>query len=251
MNGDTRTSCCEWRHCCDGSWLKKTANSVLSLLFPPYCLLCGESTDAMRIVCDKCARELPSLKGARCSRCQGLLDDPSADLCRVCGTSSWGFDLARSPGPYNSGWGELVRALKFGRERAITRFLSARMASYLSVEQPFSTIDLITYVPMSRRALRLRGFNQARLLALGVGHLANIPVCRLLSKNRDTTAQTILSARKRKANLRGAFTVVKSGKERVLLIDDIYTTGSTVEECSRTLRTGGYKAIHVLTAARA
>jgi len=251
MNGDIRTSSCGWPHYYDGSWLKKTANNVLSLLFPPYCLLCGEATDAMQMVCDNCASELPSLEGARCYRCQGSLDDPSADLCRGCGNSSWGFDLARSLGPYNSGWGELVRALKFGRERAISRFLSARMASYLNTEQPFRAIDLITYVPMSRRALRLRGFNQARLLALSVGHMANIPVCGVLLKNRDTTAQATLSANKRKANLHGAFAVVKSGKERVLLIDDIYTTGSTVEECSRTLRTGGYRAIFVLTVARA
>jgi len=125
------------------------------------------------------------------------------------------------------------------------------MASYLDSEKPFPKIDLITYVPMSRRAVRRRGFNQARLLALGVGHMTGIPVRGLLLKNRDTVAQAILSAYKRKANLRGAFTVVKSGEERILLIDDIYTTGSTVEECSHVLRTSGYEVVFILTVARA
>jgi len=125
------------------------------------------------------------------------------------------------------------------------------LAAYLADEEPFGTIDVVTYVPMSRSDRRKRGFNQAHLLAQGIGRRIGIPTRRLLLKVRKTPPQAALPASERRENLRDAFRLIRSGKGRVLLVDDIYTTGSTVEECAHTLKSGGYEAVFVLTVARA
>ncbi len=173
------------------------------------------------------------------------------DLCRDCGTRTRGFDLARSLGPYESDWGRLVRALKFEREPAVARFLATRLTEFVNNEQPFGKIDVVTYVPMTRRAVRERGFNQAHIIAHHVAKRLHLPLVRLLVKRRSTLPQASLPARDRHENLRGAFRLIKSAKGKILLIDDIFTTGSTVEECAHVLKSGGCEAVFVLTSARA
>jgi len=250
-NGGTRTSSSGWQ---STSWLSRAGRwgeGVLSLLFPPRCLLCGGASGGLSPLCPDCAAALPGVDGPRCVVCQEELTDPEVDLCPACGTRNRGFARARSLGTYDSGWGVLVRALKFERERGIARFLAGRLADYILGHDPFGKIDIITYVPMTRSDRRQRGFNQAQLLARGLGRRLGITVERLLVKVRQTPAQAGLSARKRRENLRGAFKAVRSGQGTVLIVDDIYTTGSTVEECARALNSGGYGPVYVLTVARA
>lgn len=223
----------------------------LAVLFPPRCLLCGKPTSRLNILCDDCIESLPRIEGPRCSQCQEPLADPSLDLCRACGTRERWFDRAVSLGPYGGAWGELVRALKFDKEPAVARFLSARMADFLHTEDPFGNIDIITYVPMTRHAMRARGFNQAKLLARGLAKRIHRPMAQLLAKRNETQPQARLSARARRHNLRGAFHLIRSLSEKVLLVDDIFTTGSTVEECAHTLKSGGCEEVFVLTVARA
>lgn len=223
----------------------------LAVLFPPRCLLCGAPTARLSILCDDCIADLPHLAGPRCTKCQELLADPSLDLCRACGTRERWFDRALSLGPYEGPWGELVRSLKFDREPAVARFLSVQMAGFLHTEDPFGDVDIITYVPMTRHAMRARGFNQAKLLARGLAKRIHRPVAQLLAKGSVTQPQARLSARARRENLRGAFRTIRSVSGKVLLVDDIFTTGSTVEECAHTLKSGGCKEVFVLTVARA
>jgi ComF family protein len=173
------------------------------------------------------------------------------DLCRSCGTHKRWFDRALSLGPYDSAWGELIRKFKFDKEQAVSKFLAEQMANYLTNQGLSQDIDIITYVPMTRRSMHQRGFNQAKLLALSVGHQIDRPVARLVRKVRETMPQAGLSAQQRQKNLRGAFKPIRSVSGNVLLIDDIFTTGSTVEECSHALKDGGCKEVMVLTVARA
>ncbi len=249
-NGGTRTSLY--------AWLKSSRSAVsmvgegpLAVLFPPRCLLCERPTSRLRVLCDDCMVSLPRLTGPRCAKCQEPLEDPSLDLCRACGTRRRWFDRAVSIGPYDGAWGELIRALKFEREPAVARFLSERMAEFFVRERPFRDIDVITYVPMRRRALRKRGFNQARLLARGLARRVHLPMQKLLSKVRETSPQARLSARERRDNLRAAFRPITSIRGKVLLVDDIFTTGSTVEECAHALKDGGCEEVFVLSVARA
>jgi len=249
-SGGTQTSLSAWLRSSKKA-LSMAGEGSVSVLFPPRCLLCGRPTSHLSILCDECIVDLPRLEGPRCVKCQEPLSDPSVDLCRACGTRERWFDLAISLGPYEGAWGELVRALKFDVEPAVARFLSSCMADYLLNQEPLGDIDVITYVPMTRRALRQRGFNQARLIAQGLGRRIHRPVARLLRKVHETSPQSRLSARERRRNLRGAFRSIRSIHGKVLLVDDIFTTGSTVEECAHALKNGGCEEVFVLTVARA
>ena len=251
MNGDTQTNFYGWQTSYRGALSRWLGKELLSLLFPPRCLQCRAQTTKLEVLCRSCEEKLPTLEGVRCWQCQDPLEDLRVDLCRACGTRDRGFDLARCLGPYEGSWSSLLRALKFSRERAVARFFSERLAAYLNTAKPFGNIETITYVPMSRRDRHRRGFNQAQLLANGLGRQVGIPVYKTLTKVRVTSPQAALRAQERRNNLRGAFQLIRSGTEAILLVDDIYTTGSTVEECARTLKRGGYKAVFVLTVARA
>ena len=213
--------------------------------------MCQDPCPGLDALCLRCQKELPRLEGARCLRCEEALADERLDLCRPCGTQDRGFDAARSLGPYDSGWGLLVRTLKFERERAVARFLSRRLADYLLETRPFDPIDVVTYVPMSWPDRRRRGFNQSRLLAKGVGRRLGLPVERLLAKGRRTLPQAGLPAAQREENLRGAFRLVRSVTGGALLVDDIFTTGSTAAECAHVLKRGQCERVFVLTVARA
>ena len=251
-SGGTRTSSCGSR------WLSRLVEAArcavegsVALLYPPHCLRCGGTLDALDILCPMCEAALPELAGPRCIRCGEAVADSSIDLCLRCGTSVRAVDRFHALGPYDSAWGELARALKFDRERAIGRFLSARMARWLRAHGVAESFDLITFVPMSPRDRRARGFNQAQLLARGIGHRLRRPVARTLDKVRRTPPQGSLAAALRRSNLRDAFRPVRYGNERLLLVDDIGTTASTVEECARALKRAGYRSVDVLAVARA
>ena len=250
MSGDTQTNLCAWLPISKRA-LSMAGEGPLAVLFPPRCLLCERPTSQLNILCEGCIADLPHLAGPRCSQCQELLADHSLDLCHACGTRERWFDRAISLGPYEGAWGKLVRSLKFDREPAVARFLSARMADLLQAEDPFGNIDIITYVPMTRHAMRARGFNQAKLLAQGLAKRIHRPMARLLAKWSETQPQARLSARARRENLRGAFRTIRSVSGKVLLVDDIFTTGSTVEECAHILKSGGCEEVFVLTVARA
>jgi ComF family protein len=230
---------------------KRSIDGLIGLLFPPHCVLCGERLDSLRILCQECEARLPELPGPRCRCCGEALSDPSLDLCLWCGTRERTVEHFHSLGSYDGPWGELVRALKFDKETAVGRFLAGRMAEWVRLHNIASTFDLVTFVPMSPSDRRKRGFNQAELLARGMARRLRRPVCRTLMKVRRTAPQDRLTARQRRTNLRNAFRLLRYGRERVLLVDDVGTTGSTVEECARVLKRGGYESLVVLTVARA
>jgi ComF family protein len=194
---------------------------------------------------------MPALAGARCVRCGEPVEDESLDLCLRCGTTLRYVDRSLFLGPYDSVWGLLVRTLKFDREAAMAGYLGARLANALRKVGLDDGVDAVTFVPMSRYDRRARGFNQSELLARAVARRIDRPAKRLLVKTARTTPQGRLSASERRTNLRGAFRPIPWDGGRVLLVDDICTTGSTVEECARALRHGGAQSVTVLAVARA
>lgn len=251
-SGGTPTSSSGSRGFCSlARGARRALEGSIALLFPPHCVLCDGALDGLDVICPTCEGTLPELPGPRCRRCGDALPDPGVDLCLRCGTQPRAVDRFHSLGPYDGPWGELVRALKFDREVAVGRFLSGRMAVWAREHAVTDAFDLITYVPMRPADRRERGFNQAELLARGVARRLRRPVRRTLTKVRATVVQGQLSARERRMNLRGAFRPVRYGRERVLLVDDVATTGSTMEECASALKRGGYRSVVVLTIARA
>jgi len=251
-SGGTRTSFSALRALSSAADVgRAAAEGLIALLFPPHCIRCGGTLARLGVLCPTCEAELPELSGPRCRRCGEALARPDVDLCMRCGTQRRAVDRFASLGPYSGPWGELVRALKFDGERVVGRYLSARMAQRVRASDLVDAFDLITFVPMWPADRRERGFNQAQVLAAGLGRRLQRPVRRLLAKRRWTPPQGRLHAAARRENLRGAFELLRYGKERVLLVDDIGTTASTVEACAGVLRQGGYASVSVLTVARA
>lgn len=251
-SGATPTSSFVWR--LSSSILKmgwRLPRALVAALFPPRCVLCSRELPDLDILCSACEHGLPALSSPRCQRCGEALEDPTIDLCLRCGTTLHAADHVISLGPYHSDWGQLVRAFKFEKEMAVGRWLGSRMAKLLTALGDDRTFSAVTFVPMTRRDRRSRGFNQAEVLARIIARQLRLPFKRLLRKTRETHLQSRLSATDRTTNLRDAFRLLPSQDERVLLVDDIYTTGATVEECARALKQGGVQSVIAVTIARA
>jgi ComF family protein len=158
---------------------------------------------------------------------------------------------ARSFGPYEGRLARLIQLLKYHGERALARDLAPLLIAVLDEHDLTNEIEGITFVPMSPRRRRARGFNQAKLLARHLGRRLGVPVFPALSKTRETPPQEALSRPERLRSLVGAFAPQGPARcESVLLVDDVYTTGATVTECSRALRAAGYERVCVVTLAR-
>lgn len=161
--------------------------------------------------------------------------------------------MARAVAPYRGVLREAVLHLKYRGTRRVVRALGELMAGVARREQVFTRADVIIPVPLSPRRLARRGFNQAELLALELGRIMDLPVdARSVVKIRETRPQTGLSRREREQNLCDAFSVLFPEKIRdknVLLVDDVLTTGSTVENISIRLRQYQAAGVFVLTAA--
>ena len=211
-------------------------------------------------------RVLDLLFPSKCPFCQKILDDPRAPLCPQCQSRlPWlegkaaerRVDFADgcfSPLAYRGLVPEAVHRYKFGRVRALGKPLSLLMAQCLEDHLPQGA-DLICWAPLSKKRLRERGFDQARLLAEAVGRLRSIPAMPMLQKTRDTRPQSELEEESaRRANARGVYALLSeidlTGK-RVVLVDDVVTSGSTLSECAGLLRMGGAVEVWCLTLAQA
>ncbi len=149
---------------------------------------------------------------------------------------------------------EVISRFKFRGAARLAKPLGTLLADYADREFLFSEFDLLVPVPLHRQRLRDRGFNQSLLLARRIAKIHSLPVdTAALQRIRHTQPQTELSGPERRKNIRQAFAVSRTGSisgKRVLLIDDVFTTGATVQECAKTLLRAGAQQVDVLTLAR-
>jgi ComF family protein len=167
--------------------------------------------------------------------------------CGECLRQSPPFSRVLNYGLYSGALSEAIHLLKFSGLRRLARPLGRLLA-----ELPIPEMDGIVPVPVSTKTLRERGFNQTLLLARSLSHHLSIPVrMNFLFKKKETPPQIGLSARERVRNLRNSFEVKgRLGKHRLILLDDVMTTGATARECARTLRKAGAEEVVVVTLAR-
>ncbi len=234
---------------------QKLALAVLDFLFPPRCLACGNPVDRMGSVCAPCWKRLTFITQPCCARC-GLPFDyrtgPDA-LCGPCSGETPPFDRARAALAYDDGSRHLLIGLKHDRVHSVDTLAEwmLRCAGPLAAEA-----DLVCAVPLHRWRLARRGYNQAALLAHAVAKRAGTKSApALLRRHRRTASQGGLSRSGRLRNVRGAFSVAPGWASRVkgarvLLVDDVWTTGATIGECCRILRRAGAARVDVLCAAR-
>lgn len=230
--------------------------SCLDLVFPRLCLLCEQLCEGeSRYFCGVHWGAVSFVSGQRCRRCGcPLAVRGITGRCASCRGRSLHFARASSALVYEKVVKEMIAAWKFEKKREAVYPLAKTLFQRLSGETWASELDLVSFVPLHRKKRRERGFNQAQDLAVELSRLLEKPMKSTLIRVRETVAQGSVNTVSRKANVSGAFAQRTRSKvmgQRVLLVDDVMTSGATVSECSRVLKQAGAKRVYVATVARA
>lgn len=229
-------------------------NSFMDILFPqneccvcreagryntrhPWCNQCQEKMDNLRTAmptCDYCGKYLLN-GGSRCEECQ--VEKPP-------------FNIARAVGPYEEPYRIAIKVLKFLGRRQLGYCMGIMMAEVVREEPLFWPINIIVPVPSSKASMKQRGFNQTEVLGQQIGKCLKLPInAEVLRRIKETPSQRECTREERERNLWRAFEVKDKSKIRgksILLVDDVYTTGSTSRECSRTLLDAGAERVGVI-----
>ncbi len=224
--------------------------NVLDFVYPPRCPICdGISTVG---ICDECKKELVYIGEDHCMVCGAPLTDAGEEYCASCKKHRHFFKAGRAVFSYQGRLRYSLFRLKYAGRREYGPVYGREMAENLGRWILRLRISRIVPIPLHPSRRRQRGYNQAALMARELGKILGLPVDeKLLYRRKKTVAQKKLTGGQRRANLIGAFEVrgeVHSG-ERILLVDDIYTTGSTVDSAAIALRREGKCQIYVVCAA--
>jgi competence protein ComFC len=256
-----------------GGWLAEAGDAVVSVLFPAGCRLCERLLlRASRLpICEECLASFAAMPGRVCRICGSppetsfvtvprppeITDIVEEDrpVCATCRVRAYGFDRARSYAAYD---GALVRAivmLKFERMEPLGAWFADRLVEVALGEAETFAVDVVVPVPLHFERERERGYNQADLIAKPLARRLGLPYrAVLLMRTRPRPDKQVLSLSERWESVRGAFATRPGSqvdKLRVLLVDDVVTTGATLDACAKALRGAGAKSVIGLTVARA
>ncbi|MBN1953773.1 MAG: ComF family protein [Anaerolineae bacterium] len=223
------------------------ARFLVNLLFPPRCMVCRRMDTWL---CPACVPQLPWLDGTICTRCG--LPIQAGELCPRCAQTPLRLDGIRSALLFDGPAREAIHRLKYRQGRQLAEPLGGLLRMYWE-EHPLP-VNVIVPVPLHPSRLRQRGYNQAALLARELGRKIGLPVNeKALLRVRATASQMRLSAADRRRNVQDAFQCSddRVAGQKVLLLDDVCTTGATLEACADALHSKGAAAVWALTLARA
>jgi ComF family protein len=239
-----------------GRWLSRAFRGALDLVLPPMCLGCGETVEGPAALCPECWKKTRFLAAPVCACC-GLpfeADPGPGAVCGECARESPPFARARAAFVYDEKSRGMILAFKHGDRTelapAFGRWLQRAGAEVIADAQ------LIVPVPLHWTRLFARRYNQAALMAHELARLAGVPAATdVLVRRRRTPSQGKMGRTMRRRNLAGAFAVPEGRRaalagRRVLLVDDVLTTGATANACARALLAAGAGAVDVLTLAR-
>ena len=249
-----------------GGWLSGASDALVSVFFPAGCRLCERVlVHASTVsICEECLGSFAAVGGAVCGRCgqplaawslEGVRKEqgPEDLACPECQTREYGFDRARSYALYKAGLVRAIVLLKFERVEPLGRWFAGRLADV--VRREGLAADIVVPVPLHRQRERERGYNQADLVARPLARRLRLPYrAVLLVRTKPRPDKHILTLEERWDSVRGAFATrpgIKVDNLRVLLVDDVMTTGATLDACARALRGAGAKSVIGLTVARA
>ena len=225
----------------------KLKGMALNLLFPKWCVGCGREGD---FICSSCRRSIPHIMPPLCPRCGK--PQPSGILCPGCINWRAEIDGIRSPFQFDGIMRQAIHQLKYKNLRALVESLAALLDDYL-ITNPIPA-EVLVPVPLHRKRLRERGYNQSSLLARELGKLLNLPVvddCLIRQRHAPPQARTS-TIEERRDNVAGAFTCQdhRLRDKQALLIDDVSTSGATLDACAAALKAGGATSVWGLVLAR-
>ncbi len=251
--------------------LKSAIDALASVFFPAPCRVCGQTLlTAGRIpICEPCLDEFERILDPLCACCGRPLvsspvaqadtpepssPQPAAPLCRLCRANFYAFDRARSFAIYNRALSEAVLLLKYEQVASLAQWFGAQLAEIARNAGVECRADVVVPVPLHRDRHRERGYNQAELIARPVARRLHLPLdANLLIRTKPRPPQLVLSRTEHWKSVRGAYATRKGMKIdnlRVLLVDDVLTTGATFDACSRALKKAGASAVFGLTVGR-
>ena len=233
-------------------------NDVGDVIFPPQCLGCGEIFHPLtrQVFCPVCKEKIKFITDNLCPVCGTTFSDSPAKshLCGNCMENKTYFSCARAVVSYETIILNAIHQFKYGNNISVGALLASFMADFSFPDVDFTDYSLIIPVPLHIKRLRQRGFNQSLILAQALAKKWQIPVnFSLLKRHKFTLTQTGLNKTERKQNIKGVFEVSNKKKiagKNVILVDDVYTTGATINECAKTLIKAGAQKVTVLTLAR-
>lgn len=239
--------------------IRKAFNDFLEILFPGniYCICCGRIIDDTRpyALCDHCVRAFHWATGKTCLKCGKIMDVNSRrSLCRDCSELSHRYEQGFTCVQYGLYERSVMLSFKYGDQAYIGEKLGDILFDRISPElESGLAFDCIIPVPMHKRKVRKRGYNQAELMARPLAHKTGVPLLKdALVRIRESKPMSKLSTFDRMENVKNIFTLREDAvklirSKTVLLIDDIYTTGSTADECSKVLLEAGAEKVYLLT----
>lgn len=244
------------------SILRGVTDAFTSVLFPAPCRICESvlMRAGLLPICEKCFASLQPLRGPLCSHCgRPFVSEATLDAktpkCFACRREIYGFEHARSYGAYTDQMVRAIGLLKYEKLKALAHWFAERLHETIEADPYLRAVDVVVPVPLHPARLRERGYNQAELIARPLARRLRLPLGPyLLVRTKPRPARLLLSRRERWLTVHGAYEMRKGAQVdnlRVLLIDDVFTTGATLDACARALKKAGAKSVVGLTVARA
>lgn len=246
------------------SQLRGMSEALASLVLPAPCRLCARMLDTGNRVpfCRECVTALTqAIPEPHCQRCgrpivsTAVANGVSSPLCHLCRRGAYDFDLVRSFGVYTRSMARAILLLKYSEVTPLGGWFASHLDQLVKRSAESFAADALVPVPLHPSRLRERGYNQAELIARPLARSLGIPFrSYLLVRTRPRPDKLQLTRRERWETVRGAYSMRKGAqvdKLRVLLVDDVFTTGATLDACSRALRGAGAVRVMGLTVARA
>lgn len=240
--------------------MKEYFESFLELLYPEKntCFICNAYDESIggKYICADCEKKLARIIPPVCIKCsRPVRYDSSNSLCPDCDVYDRSFEMSKSPFLYEGIIKDSIYSFKYYNKPYFYKLFGSLLLSFMT-DIDYTDFDYIASVPLHKSKMRTRGYNQSELIAKYLSDELLIPYADMLKRTKKTTRQSKQSKEERRKNLKAAFAVKSPAKYKniknsnVLLVDDVYTTGSTADECSKTLLNYGVSKVYVITVAR-
>ena len=234
----------------DRKMMNKAKAVCLNCLFPKSCPACDKVIGYDEFICKECTSKIHFVNGARCKKCSKKLVEKEAEYCTDCGKNHHIYKSGIAPFYYDEIISKSIYRFKYHNRRTYAEFYGKAIADKYRKEIMAWDADVLIPVPIHQRKLIKRGYNQAELIAKELSKNIGMPIdTELLMRTVNTKPQKEMTKADRKKNLEKAFKIAKNVVEykKVILVDDIYTTGSTIDACAKVLRDAGVWQVYFVS----